>query len=104
MQGECKKIAPVRAEKTRNRELSPGQLVETGLSGKLLFTQALGAFLPPAAGFAGGYLATALLFPSLGEASRAAAGLILLFAGAAGFYAFRRRFPPKTLPRILRVL
>jgi positive regulator of sigma E activity len=104
MQGECGKIAPVKAEKPPDRELSAGQFVETGLSGKALFVQALGAFLPPALGFTGGYLATALAFPSLGEASRAAAGLVLLFAGAAGFYAFRRRFPPKTLPRIVRVL
>jgi positive regulator of sigma E activity len=104
MQGECRKIAPVKAEKTRDREISAGQFVETGASGKSLFTQALGAFLPPAMGFTGGYLATALLFPSLSEASRAAAGLVLLFAGGAGFYAFRRRFPPKTLPRIVRVL
>jgi positive regulator of sigma E activity len=100
MEGECKKIAPVKAEKTRDRELLPGQFVETAVSGKSLFTQALGAFLPPAMGFTGGYLATALLFPSLGEASRAMIGLILLFAGGAGFYAFRRRFPSKILPRI----
>jgi positive regulator of sigma E activity len=104
MQGECGKIAPVKAEKTRNRELSPGQFVETGVSGKTLLTQTLGALLPPATGFTGGYLATTLIFPSLGEASRAAIGLILLFAGAAGFYVFRRHFPPKTLPRIVRIL
>jgi positive regulator of sigma E activity len=104
MQGECKKIAPVKAEKTRDVELAPGQLVETGVSGKALFTQALGAFLPPLAGFTGGYLVTAWRFPSLGEAPRAAAGTFLLFAGAAIFHAFRKRFPPKILPRILRVL
>jgi positive regulator of sigma E activity len=104
MRGECGKIAPVKAEKARDRELAPGQLVETGVSGKALFTQALGAFLVPAAGFAGGYLAAARFFPSLGEASRAAAGALCLFAAGAAFYAFRKRFPPKTLPRILRVL
>jgi positive regulator of sigma E activity len=104
MEGECGKIAPVKAEKTRDRELSAGQFVETGVSGRELFVQALGAFLPPAMGFTGGYLAMGLAFPSLGEASRAAAGLVLLFAGAAGFYVFRRRFPPKILPRVVRVL
>jgi positive regulator of sigma E activity len=104
MQGECKKIAPVKAEKPRDRELAPGQLVETGVSGKALFTQAFGAFLPPAVGFAGAYLAAARCFPSRDEAFRAAAGTLFLFAGATIFYAFRKRFPPKNLPRILRVL
>jgi positive regulator of sigma E activity len=104
MEGECKRIAPVKVEKTRNTELEPGQLVETGVGRKALFIQALEALLPPLLGFAGGYLAMALLLPSLGEASRAATGALFLFAGAAGFYAFRKRFPPKTLPRIVRIL
>jgi hypothetical protein len=96
-------MAPVMAEKRGNTELAPGQLVETG-AGKALFIQALGALLPPVLGFTGGYLATALFLPSLGEASRAATGALLLFAAAAGFYLFRGRFPPKTLPRIVRIL
>jgi positive regulator of sigma E activity len=104
MQGECRRIAPVKAEKTQNAELAPGQFVETGVGRKALFIQAFGALLPPVLGFAGGYLATALLLPSLGEASRAAVGAFLLFAGAAGFYLFRRHFPPKTFPRIVRIL
>jgi positive regulator of sigma E activity len=104
MQGDCTKTAPLKAEKNRGMELAPGQLVETGVEGRILFSQALGALLPPAAGFTGGYLAAALLFPSLGEAFRAASGALLLFAVGAAFYAFRRRFPPRTLPRIVRVL
>jgi positive regulator of sigma E activity len=104
MQGDCKKIAPLEAEKAPDMELAPGQLVETGAGKKALFTQALGALLPPLAGFAGGYLAAARCFPSRGEGFRAAGGVFLLFAGAAVFYAFRRRFPSRNLPRILRVL
>jgi hypothetical protein len=104
MQGECRQIAPVKAEKTRNTELTPGQLVETGVGRKALFIQTLGALLPPVLGFAGAYRATTLFLPSLGEASRAAVGVLFLFAGAAGFHLFRKRFPPRTLPRIVRTL
>ncbi|MDR3192744.1 MAG: SoxR reducing system RseC family protein [Treponema sp.] len=104
VRGECKKMAPVKAENTLDRELALGRLVEIGVSGTALFIQALEAFLPPLAGFAGGYLLTAWRFPSLGEAPRAAAGVLLLFAAAAAFYAFRKRFPPKTILRIRRVL
>jgi positive regulator of sigma E activity len=84
-------------------EILPGQFVETGLSGKALFIQALEAFLPPAAGFAGAYLVTAGCFPALGESSRIAAGLVFLAAAAAAFSAFRKHFPPP-LPRITRIL
>jgi hypothetical protein len=105
LQSECKKgFAPVQAEREGTMDLAPGQLVETGGNGKTLFAQALGAFLPLPVGFITGYLGTALLFPATGEGPRAAAGALLLFVAAAGFYVFRRRFPPKALPRILRIL
>jgi hypothetical protein len=105
MQGECNQDpAPIKVEKERKLDLTPGQLVETGGNGKALFAQALAAFLPLPAGFITGYLGLPLIFPSVGESPRAAAGALLLFAAAAGFYAFRRHFPPKTLPRIVRVL
>jgi hypothetical protein len=105
MQGECKKgLAPVKAEKGRNMELALGQLVETGSNGRALFVQSLAAVLPLPAGFIAGYLATPRIFPSGGEGLRSAVGALLLFACAAGFYLFRRRFPPKNFPRIVRIL
>jgi hypothetical protein len=101
--GSCgAKPALVIAENPLDLPLTPGQIVETRTGS--LFAQALKAILPLPAGFTAGFFLTPLLFPGAGEASRAAGGALLMFAAAAGFYLYRRRFPPKELPRVIRAL
>jgi hypothetical protein len=56
----------------------------------------MAALLPPALGFAAGFVLTGLLFPLSGEGSRAAAGLVFMFLFAFGVYLFRRRSPAES--------
>jgi sigma-E factor negative regulatory protein RseC len=85
-------------------DLVHGQRVETGSAPRSLFAQGAAALIPPLLGFIAGFFLSGKIFPLSGEGLRAACGVLLLFAAAFGFYFFRRRFPPKDLPRILRVL
>ena len=102
--GRGKRPAPLVAECRGGPVPAPGRLVETAVSPGALAGETLYSILLPAAGFiAGGFLA-GRLFPQAGEAARAAAGVLCLFSGGLVLYLFRRRFPPKTVPRIIRVI
>jgi sigma-E factor negative regulatory protein RseC len=91
------------AENTPGLSLRPGQLVETRTVASTL-RQSLAALLPPPLGFIAGYAATGLAFPGSGEPPRAAGGALLFFAAAAVFYLFRRRYPPRIVRQIVRVV
>jgi sigma-E factor negative regulatory protein RseC len=105
MKRECAGgFAPVSAENRDGLDLAKGQRVETGSSPRSLLAQGAAALAPPLLGFIAGFFLARMLFPRSGEGFRAACGALLLFAAALGFYFFRRRFPPKNLPRVLRVL
>jgi positive regulator of sigma E activity len=100
--GTCEaEPALITAGNPRNLPLKPGQTVEIG-SGRLL-PEALAALLPLPAGFAAGFFLVSLLFPVLGEPAQAAGGVFLMLAAAAGYYIFRRRYPPRNRPRVLMV-
>ena len=105
VKGDCgKRPAPLVAECPGGPVPAPGRLVETCVSPGALAWETLYSILLPAAVFiAGGFLA-GRIFPHAGEAARTAAGVLFLFSGGLVLYLFRRRFPPKTAPRILRVI
>jgi hypothetical protein len=90
------------AENRDRLPLKPGQRVEIETPRLPLLKQTLGAILPLFPGFAGGWALGGFFLP--GEAGRALAGVLGLFAAGAGVYLLRRRFPVKTLPRIRRAL
>jgi sigma-E factor negative regulatory protein RseC len=104
MDRECKaRSFSYSAENTPGLPLKPGQLVETKTAGSSL-RQSLAALIPPPLGFVAGYLATGLVFPGSGEPPRAAGGALLFFAAAAVFYLFRRRYPPRIVREVVRVI
>ncbi|MFP3040622.1 SoxR reducing system RseC family protein [Treponema primitia] len=102
MNRECKtKELSYQAENTTGLAFRPGQIVETEASASAL-KQGLAVLLPPPLGFIAGYVLTGIIFPAAGDPSRAAAGALLLFATAFTIYFIRRRFPPKTICRVIR--
>ena len=104
MNAECKaKAITYTAENPAGLSLLPGQLVEPEAAASAL-RQGLAALLPPVLGFIAGYVLTGVLYPTAGEAARAAAGALALFAAAFACYVVRRRFPPKTIRRVIRPL
>jgi sigma-E factor negative regulatory protein RseC len=102
MNRECKaKTLSYHAENIAGLALQPGQLVETEAAASAL-KQGLAVLLPPSLGFIAGYVLTGIIFPTTGDPARAAAGVLLLFATAFAIYFIRRRFPPKTICRVIR--
>jgi sigma-E factor negative regulatory protein RseC len=102
---ECAEgFAPVTVENSAGLDLVPGQLVETGSGPRVLLRQGAAALIPPLLGFIAGFFLAGIIFPQSADALRAACGVLLLFAAALGFYFFRRRFPPKNIPRILQII
>jgi positive regulator of sigma E activity len=87
-----------------NLPLERGMQVETEMPPKTILGQGALAFLPPLAGFIAGFLLVGWIFPSFGDPGKAFGGVILMFAGAFGFYFYRKRHPVKALPRVVRVL
>jgi positive regulator of sigma E activity len=88
------------AENPRALPLVPGQQVETGNSRRALLFQAFAVILLPVLGFIAGFLAGAA---SGSEASSVRGGLTGLLLTALAVYLFRHRFPPKTIPEVLRI-
>jgi positive regulator of sigma E activity len=90
------------AENPAGLPLQQGQLVETEAAASAL-KQGLAVLLPPPLGFIAGYALTGVLFPAAGDPARAAVGVLALFAAAFAIYFIRRRFPPKTIRRVVAV-
>jgi sigma-E factor negative regulatory protein RseC len=104
MDRKCKaKELSYDAENSAGLTLRPGQLVETETAASA-FRQGMAVLLPPPLGFIAGYGITGLAFPSVSEPSRTAGGVLLLFAAAFAVYFIRRRFPPKTIRRVTRIV
>jgi positive regulator of sigma E activity len=91
-------------ENALNLPLHVGQLVETGIPKRVVALQALSALFPPCAGFIALFALTGALFPGLRESARAASGICGLFLAAFITYHFRKHFPSKKSPHVLRVL
>ncbi|GHT53361.1 hypothetical protein FACS1894106_4120 [Spirochaetia bacterium] len=105
MHQECAEgFAPVTAENRDNLDLAPGRLVETGSPPHVLLRQGAAALCPPLLGFTAGFFLAGLIFPQSADALRAACGALLLFAAAAGFYFFRKRFPSRHTGVVIRLL
>jgi sigma-E factor negative regulatory protein RseC len=103
MNQECKNNRGlIIARNATGRELRAGQLVETDIPGSSILIETLGALLPPFLGFAAAYLASGLL--GLPESARAGLGALSLFAAAGLLYLYRRSFPARTGPEIIRIL
>ncbi|GHV73928.1 hypothetical protein AGMMS49940_12300 [Spirochaetia bacterium] len=104
MSQECKvKELSYNAENLDGLDLKPGQLVETEAVASAI-KQGLAVLLPPILGFIAGYVLSGVLFPTAGDPACAAAGVLLLFVVAFALYFIRRRFPPKTIRRVIRVV
>jgi sigma-E factor negative regulatory protein RseC len=94
----------VSAENPSGFSLIPGQLVETEVSPGSALGQALPVLVPPVLGFALFFALIGRLFPGAGDPARAAGGILGLFGSAFALYRLRLRFPPKTTPKIVRIL
>jgi positive regulator of sigma E activity len=104
MNNDCKKRPTLlSAENRSNTDLQPGQLVETVLPPGALVRDGA-ALLPPLLGFLTGFFLVKFFFPQSGEAARAAAGVLFLFAASLAAWFVRRRFPSKTRLEIKRVV
>jgi positive regulator of sigma E activity len=84
--------------------LSPGQMVEAESSPPGLLLQTLAAVLPLPAGFLAGFFLVRGLFPAAGEGARAAAGALGLLLGGLLTFLIRRRYPPRQINRITRII
>jgi positive regulator of sigma E activity len=92
----------VAAENRENLPLKPGQLVETAQETGAALRQGILALIPPAAGFAAGFVLAGLVSPE--EGARAAGGVLLMAVGAAVCCLLRRRFPPREKTFVSRIL
>lgn len=92
------------AEDRTGAELEVGQLVEVRSSDAATAGQAALVFLPPFVLAAAGYAAAAALLPASAEAGRAAVAVGGLLVGFLGVYAYRRAFPAKAVPELVRVV
>ncbi|MDR3138827.1 MAG: SoxR reducing system RseC family protein [Treponema sp.] len=96
----CKQIYP--AENSESLQLVPGQIVETGVSRRVLLSQGFTGIVLPVLSFAAGF-GTVNMATGRENLSILGGFLGLLFTGL-WVYLFRRRFPPKGTVRILRAL
>jgi membrane associated rhomboid family serine protease len=76
--------------------------IETSTAGA--FIQFLQAVIPPALGFIAAYVIIRFAFPASGDNVRVLAGVIGLFLAGFGFYLYRKKFPVKNNPRVVRIL
>ncbi|GHV89160.1 hypothetical protein AGMMS50267_15200 [Spirochaetia bacterium] len=97
-------VGLITAENRTGQELQPGQRVEIGVTASSLIIQILTVLCLPLLGFAAVYVLTGFVFPALGEAARAACGVLGLFAVAGILYLIRRKYPSQAKISILRVL
>ncbi|MDR2370624.1 MAG: SoxR reducing system RseC family protein [Treponema sp.] len=99
----CKK-RPVffTVENRENLPLVPGQMVETASGPGRAVLQGFFALLPPAAGFAAGYVLSGFL--TAAEGAKAAGGVLLMAAGGLACCFIRRLFPPGERAVIKRII
>jgi len=99
---ECKTPSRIiTLENTENLCLREGDPVKIEAKPALVFFQTLSALGPPVLGFLAGFFLPGLLFPDSNDPARAAAGVLLMFTAAFGFYQLRRRVPAKNPFRII---
>lgn len=91
-----------RAENPGALTLLPGQIVETGIRRGALASQTLMVLFPPVLGFIAGFLLSLALTGR--ENLGVLGGLPGFFLAALGVYLIRRRFPPRTIPGVLRIV
>jgi sigma-E factor negative regulatory protein RseC len=105
MNQECKSNRRIiSAENLNHFNLSPGQFVEIETSVKGAFIQFLQATLPPLIGFTAAYFFARICFPASSVAIRVAIGIIGFFLAGFGFYLYRKKFPAKNNPQVVRIL
>ncbi|MDR1566949.1 MAG: SoxR reducing system RseC family protein [Treponema sp.] len=105
MNRECKqRQGLITAKNPFKLPLKPGQQVETELSRASVVSESIPALAIPFSGFIAGFFLTAACFPAAGDPARAFGGALLMLAFGLGFLLFRRRFPAKSLPVVVRVL
>jgi positive regulator of sigma E activity len=98
---KCKKRAGFfTVENRENLPLVPGQMVETASGSGKTILQGFFALLPPAAGFAAGYVLSGFL--GAAEGAKAAGGILLMAAGGFACYFIRRR--PRERAVIKRII
>jgi sigma-E factor negative regulatory protein RseC len=105
MSQECKSNKRVITAENRNQlDLSVGQFVEIETSVSSACIQFLQAIIPPIVGFAAAYFLMTSVFLVSDYGIRVAAGVIGLFLAGFGFYVFRKKFPVRNNPRVVRFL
>jgi len=104
MNQECKSNGGfIFAENPKALDIKGGQTVEVQVKGASLLKQALMALLPPAFGFAAGFILTRLLFPQAGERA-AFAGLLFLFISAFVIFKVRAKIPAGKIFTVSRII
>ena len=104
MNQECGAPGIITVENSKALPLNIGQIVEIKASSASLLRQALAALLPPAFGFAAGYVLAGLVFPQAGEGASAGLGAVFLFAAAFIVYKVRKLKPPERVFTVTRVI
>jgi sigma-E factor negative regulatory protein RseC len=105
MNQECKSNKRIiTAENSDHLDLSPGQVVEIENNSTSAFIQFLQAFIPLVVGFIAAYFIVRLLFPGSSEGMRAAAGSAGFLLAGVATYLYRKKFPVKNNPRVVKVI
>lgn len=105
MNEECKVNGKVfTAENRKDLSLSIGELVEISVGAGATAANAALVLLPPLISFAAGFAIVSAAFPESGEAARAAAGVVGMTLGFFGVYWFRKLYPAKSVPIVLRTV
>ena len=105
MNEECKVNGKVfTAENRRDLSLSVGELVEISVGAAAAASSAALVLLPPFVAFAAAFAFVSAAFPASGEAARASAGVGGMVLGFFGVYWFRKIYPAKSVPIVLRTV
>ncbi len=105
MNEECRVNGKVfTAENRRDLSLAIGDLVEISVGAGATASNAALVLLPPIISFAAVFAFVSAAFPNSGEAARAAAGVGGMILGFFGVYWFRKLYPAKSVPIVLRTV
>jgi len=104
MKEECRACSGITAENPLSLSLKAGQTVEVSAPAASVFRQALAALIPPALGFAAGFLFTRFFLPGASEGAAAGMGVIFLFAAAFIVYTVRKRKPLTKAYTVTKIL
>jgi sigma-E factor negative regulatory protein RseC len=105
MNRECRqKQGLITAENKTGLSLAAGQQVETDYPLKTALAQGFPLLALPLLACVAGYTVSGLLSPALGDPAQAAIGAAALFAAGFILFFYRRKYPFRARPRVVRIV